>query len=138
MAANMTDTQTRLATIWASVLPNRSARMFIPESNFFDEGGHSILAQQMFFARYKRMEGHQPAHQSNIPVPDPRGPCHRDRSLPKTPLGYVLTRCLFLGRQNVEDEAYAVVQETSYANFPSPFPAAEQTGTSQPPAYECS
>ena len=23
--------------------------MFLPESNFFDEGGHSILAQQMFF-----------------------------------------------------------------------------------------
>ena len=49
MVANMTDTQTQLATIWASILPNRSARMFVPESNFFEEGGHSILAQQLFF-----------------------------------------------------------------------------------------
>ncbi|KAG8406556.1 large subunit of alpha-aminoadipate reductase [Metarhizium acridum] len=49
VVANMTDTQKRLAAVWASVLPNRSARMFVPESNFFDEGGHSILAQQMFF-----------------------------------------------------------------------------------------
>jgi L-aminoadipate-semialdehyde dehydrogenase len=49
VAASMTDTQLRLAKIWASVLPNRTVRMFVPESNFFDEGGHSILAQQMFF-----------------------------------------------------------------------------------------
>ncbi|KAK5449593.1 large subunit of alpha-aminoadipate reductase [Exophiala xenobiotica] len=47
--ANMTDTQTRLAKIWASILPNHTARMFVPESNFFEEGGHSILAQQLFF-----------------------------------------------------------------------------------------
>ncbi len=45
----MTDTQARLARVWTSVLPNGLARMFVPESNFFDEGGHSILAQQMFF-----------------------------------------------------------------------------------------
>jgi L-aminoadipate-semialdehyde dehydrogenase len=49
VAARMTDTQLRLAKIWASVLPNRTARMLVPDSNFFDEGGHSILAQQMFF-----------------------------------------------------------------------------------------
>lgn len=47
--ASMTETQKTLAAVWASVLPNRSARMFVPESNFFEEGGHSILAQQMFF-----------------------------------------------------------------------------------------
>ena len=45
----MTETQTRLAKVWAKILPNRSARMFVPESNFFEEGGHSILAQQLFF-----------------------------------------------------------------------------------------
>lgn len=49
VVANMTEMQKRLAAVWASVLPNRSARMFVPESNFFEEGGHSILAQQMFF-----------------------------------------------------------------------------------------
>ncbi|KAG6355884.1 hypothetical protein INS49_015268 [Diaporthe citri] len=49
VVANMTETQKRLAAVWGSVLPNRSARMFVPESNFFEEGGHSVLAQQMFF-----------------------------------------------------------------------------------------
>ncbi|KAJ3561112.1 hypothetical protein NPX13_g9069 [Xylaria arbuscula] len=49
VVANMTETQTRLAKVWAKILPNRSARMFVPESNFFEEGGHSILAQQLFF-----------------------------------------------------------------------------------------
>ena len=49
MTVRMTDTQIRLARVWASVLRNCSARMFVPDSNFFDEGGHSILAQQMFF-----------------------------------------------------------------------------------------
>lgn len=38
-----------MATIWAEILPNRSARMFVPKSNFFEEGGHSILAQRMLF-----------------------------------------------------------------------------------------
>lgn len=49
VTVNMTDTQKRLAAVWASVLPNRSAQMFVPDSNFFDEGGNSILTQQLFF-----------------------------------------------------------------------------------------
>ena len=49
MTAKITDTQIQLARVWALVLLNRSARMFVPDSNFFDEGGHSILARQMFF-----------------------------------------------------------------------------------------
>ncbi|POR34804.1 L-aminoadipate-semialdehyde dehydrogenase [Tolypocladium paradoxum] len=56
-AANMTDTQARLAAVWASVLPNRTARMLVPGSNFFDEGGHSILAQQMFFRLKQEWKG---------------------------------------------------------------------------------
>ncbi|KAM0279561.1 hypothetical protein ACHAQH_004516 [Verticillium albo-atrum] len=47
--ASLTDTQKKVAAVWAQVLPNRTARMFVPESNFFEEGGHSILAQQMLF-----------------------------------------------------------------------------------------
>ncbi|KAH8899957.1 L-aminoadipate-semialdehyde dehydrogenase large subunit [Thozetella sp. PMI_491] len=46
---SLTETQKKLAGIWAEILPNRSARMFTSESNFFEEGGHSILAQQMLF-----------------------------------------------------------------------------------------
>ncbi|TPX13456.1 uncharacterized protein E0L32_006186 [Thyridium curvatum] len=47
--ATLTETQQKVAKIWAEVLPNISARMLTPKSNFFEEGGHSILAQQMFF-----------------------------------------------------------------------------------------
>ncbi len=45
----MTEIQQKVASIWAALIPNRTARMFRPESNFFEEGGHSILAQQMLF-----------------------------------------------------------------------------------------
>ena len=44
VVANMTEMQKRLAAVWGLVLPNRFARMFVPESNFFEEGGHSVLA----------------------------------------------------------------------------------------------
>ncbi|ODM16957.1 L-aminoadipate-semialdehyde dehydrogenase large subunit [Aspergillus cristatus] len=46
---SLTETQQKVAGIWAGVLPNISARMLTPKSNFFEEGGHSILAQQMLF-----------------------------------------------------------------------------------------
>ncbi|KAL4879088.1 L-aminoadipate-semialdehyde dehydrogenase large subunit [Aspergillus karnatakaensis] len=46
---SLTETQRKVAAIWASVLPNITARMLTPKSNFFEEGGHSILAQQMLF-----------------------------------------------------------------------------------------
>ena len=106
MNANMTNTQTRLAKIWASILPNRSSRMFVPESNFFDEGGHSILVQQMFFRLKKEW---------------------RDIDLPLTvifqsqtlealaaeidraqdPIGLRLDAMPLSGDETVEDEAYA-------------------------------
>ncbi|ROT36717.1 L-aminoadipate-semialdehyde dehydrogenase large subunit [Sodiomyces alkalinus F11] len=47
--ASLTETQKKLAGLWAEILPNRTARMFVPKSNFFEEGGHSILAQRMLF-----------------------------------------------------------------------------------------
>ncbi|KAI9843059.1 MAG: putative NRPS-like protein biosynthetic cluster [Thelocarpon superellum] len=46
----LSDTEQTLASIWAGVLPHVSARMINPDDSFFDLGGHSILAQQMFFA----------------------------------------------------------------------------------------
>ncbi|PKY01910.1 L-aminoadipate-semialdehyde dehydrogenase large subunit [Aspergillus campestris IBT 28561] len=49
MQATLTETQQKVAAIWAGVLPNITARMLTPKSNFFEEGGHSILAQQMLF-----------------------------------------------------------------------------------------
>ncbi|EER23582.1 large subunit of alpha-aminoadipate reductase [Coccidioides posadasii str. Silveira] len=45
----LSETELALAQIWAKLIPNISARMIGPNDSFFDLGGHSILAQQMFF-----------------------------------------------------------------------------------------
>ncbi|WEW60813.1 large subunit of alpha-aminoadipate reductase [Emydomyces testavorans] len=45
----LSETELALAKIWAKLIPNISARMIGPNDSFFDLGGHSILAQQMFF-----------------------------------------------------------------------------------------
>jgi len=45
----LSETEQALAQIWAKLIPNVTARMIGPDDSFFDLGGHSILAQQMFF-----------------------------------------------------------------------------------------
>ncbi|KAF3481347.1 L-aminoadipate-semialdehyde dehydrogenase large subunit [Arthroderma uncinatum] len=45
----LSDTEQEVAKMWAKLLPNITARMIGPNDSFFDLGGHSILAQQMFF-----------------------------------------------------------------------------------------
>lgn len=45
----LSETEQSLAQIWAKLIPNVTARMIGPDDSFFDLGGHSILAQQMFF-----------------------------------------------------------------------------------------
>ncbi|KAM5446363.1 large subunit of alpha-aminoadipate reductase [Microsporum audouinii] len=45
----LSDTEQEVAKTWAKLLPNITARMIGPNDSFFDLGGHSILAQQMFF-----------------------------------------------------------------------------------------
>lgn len=57
VAASMTETQKKVAEIWGKLLPNISARMLTPESNFFEEGGHSILAQQMLLQVRRTWKG---------------------------------------------------------------------------------
>lgn len=102
----MTDTQTRLARIWASILPNHTARMFVPDSNFFDEGGHSILAQQLFFHIKREWKG------IDLPV----GVIFQSQTLhalaeeidrAQDPIGLRLDAMPLPGDGTVEDEAYA-------------------------------
>ncbi|KAF2090188.1 large subunit of L-aminoadipate-semialdehyde dehydrogenase [Saccharata proteae CBS 121410] len=57
IAAAMTPTQKTVAQIWGDLLPNVSAKMLTPESNFFEEGGHSILAQQMLLKVRRQWNG---------------------------------------------------------------------------------
>lgn len=46
----LSETELSLAQIWAKLIPQViSAKTIAPEDSFFDLGGHSILAQQMFF-----------------------------------------------------------------------------------------
>ena len=53
----LSETEQALAQIWATRIPNISARMIGPDDSFFDLGGHSILAQQMFFDLRRKWRG---------------------------------------------------------------------------------
>ncbi|KAL8961196.1 MAG: hypothetical protein Q9193_002215 [Seirophora villosa] len=57
MSETLTDTQQKVAAIWGSILPNHSAQLLAQDSNFFDEGGTSILAQRMLFKVRKEWKG---------------------------------------------------------------------------------
>ncbi|KAJ9312678.1 putative alpha-aminoadipate reductase large subunit [Paecilomyces variotii] len=51
------ETEQALAQIWAKLIPNITAKMIGLEDSFFDLGGHSILAQQMFFDIRRKWRG---------------------------------------------------------------------------------
>ncbi|KAK9650782.1 large subunit of alpha-aminoadipate reductase [Aspergillus fumigatus] len=53
----LSETEQALAQIWANRISNVTARMIGPDDSFFDLGGHSILAQQMFFDLRRRWRG---------------------------------------------------------------------------------
>ncbi|KAJ6015120.1 hypothetical protein N7540_009711, partial [Penicillium herquei] len=53
----LSETEQALAQIWAKLIPNVTSRMIGPEDSFFDLGGHSILAQQMFFDLRRKWRG---------------------------------------------------------------------------------
>lgn len=53
----LSETEQALAQIWATRISNISARMIGPDDSFFDLGGHSILAQQMFFDLRRKWRG---------------------------------------------------------------------------------
>ncbi|KAK0386994.1 hypothetical protein NLU13_5308 [Sarocladium strictum] len=120
VVANMTDTQKRLAAVWASVLPNRSARMFVPESNFFEEGGHSILAQQMFFQLKREWKDidlpvsvlfrSQTLHTLALEI---------DRAL--DPIGLRLDAMPLPGEGESEDQSYAADAEELLSQLPDRF-----------------
>ncbi|KAI8670138.1 Alpha-aminoadipate reductase [Fusarium sp. Ph1] len=43
----LSETEKTLATQWSTLIPGLNAKTIRPESNFFDCGGHSLLAQQL-------------------------------------------------------------------------------------------
>ena len=53
----LSETEQALSQIWAKLIPNVTARMIGQDDSFFDLGGHSILAQQMFFDLRRKWRG---------------------------------------------------------------------------------
>ncbi|CAK7212017.1 large subunit of alpha-aminoadipate reductase [Sporothrix eucalyptigena] len=126
VAVALTDTQKRLAAIWAAVIPNCFARALRPESNFFDEGGHSILAQQMYFRLTKEWK--------NIDVPMRAIFQHQtlealaaeiDRA--QDPIGLRLDAVPLENDAKVLDEAYAVDARELTSQLTQTIPSAPTT-----------
>ncbi|KAI0521697.1 hypothetical protein F5B22DRAFT_595900 [Xylaria bambusicola] len=122
VVVNMTETQTRLAKVWAKILPNRSARMFVPKSNFFEEGGHSVLAQQLFF--FIRSEWKDIDMQVSV--------IFRSQTLEALaaeidraadPIGLRLDAMPLPGDAGTEDEAYAADARDLASQLPASFPS---------------
>ncbi|CAG7949805.1 unnamed protein product [Penicillium olsonii] len=53
----LSETEQALAQVWAKLIPNVTSRMIGSDDSFFDLGGHSILAQQMFFELRRKWRG---------------------------------------------------------------------------------
>lgn len=121
----MTETQSRLATIWAAILPNRSARMFVPDSNFFDEGGHSILAQQLFF-RLKKEWKDIDMPVSVIFQSQTLAALAAEIDRAQDPIGLRLDAMPLPGDGDVEDEAYAADARDLARQFPESFATATE------------
>ncbi|UKZ51964.1 putative NRPS-like protein biosynthetic cluster [Trichoderma virens] len=123
---NLTQTQTRLASIWASVLPNTSARMLRPQSNFFEEGGHSILAQQMFFAVTKEWKD------INLPIrvifqSQTLEALASEIDRAQDPIGLRLDAMPLEADKNVGDEAYATDARDLTSQIPKSISTAESS-----------
>ncbi|ODH46207.1 L-aminoadipate-semialdehyde dehydrogenase [Paracoccidioides brasiliensis] len=52
---SMSETERTVATKWAGLIRGLNAKTIIPENDFFDLGGHSILAQQMLLTIRKEL-----------------------------------------------------------------------------------
>jgi L-aminoadipate-semialdehyde dehydrogenase len=120
----MTETQKRLASVWASVLPNTSARLLTPQSRFFDEGGHSILAQQMFFRITKEWKD------INLPIrvifqSQTLEDLAAEIDRAQDPIGLRLDAMPLAGDENAGDEAYATDARDLASQLPESLPTAK-------------
>ena len=128
----MTETQKRVAKVWAEVLPSRTARMFAPESNFFEEGGHSILAQQMLF-KVRREWRDIDVPMSAIFQSQTLGEFASEIDRALDPTGLRLDVAPFTGYgANAEDEAYAADARDLAKKLPEKIPAAEAQNGGSP------
>ncbi|KAF2864941.1 L-aminoadipate-semialdehyde dehydrogenase large subunit [Massariosphaeria phaeospora] len=119
---SLTDTQKRLASVWGTVLPNRSARMLTTTSNFFDEGGHSILAQQMLF-RVKQEWKELDVPMSSIFQSQTLEAFAAEIDRAQDPTGLRLDA--YEGAGYADDEAYAADADDLVQRLPSSIPGAD-------------
>ncbi|KJR82106.1 L-aminoadipate-semialdehyde dehydrogenase [Sporothrix schenckii 1099-18] len=126
VAPKLTDTQQRLAAIWAAVIPNCFARSLRPESNFFDVGGHSILAQQMFFRLTKEWKDIDVPLRAIFQHPTLEAlAAEIDRA--QDPIGLRLDAVPLETDAHAQDEAYAVDARELASQLPASIPAAPAT-----------
>ncbi|CAI6089735.1 unnamed protein product [Clonostachys chloroleuca] len=52
---SLSDTEKTVASLWATLIPGLNAKTLRPDSDFFDCGGHSLLAQQMLLSVRKSL-----------------------------------------------------------------------------------
>lgn len=106
------------------MLPNTSARLLTPQSNFFDEDGHSILAQQMFFRIKKEWtEIDMPIRVIFQSQTLESLAAEIDRA--QDPIGLRLDALPLIRVRDVEDEAYAADAKDLANQLPKSFSTAE-------------
>ena len=130
--ASMTETQKRLAALWAQVIPHRSARMFVPESNFFEEGGHSILAQRMLFLVRKEWKDID-VPMSAIFQSQTLGGFASEIDRAQDPTGLRLD--FGTGSAVGDDDAYAADARDAAAHLPETIPSVETLGDGPTTAF---
>lgn len=133
VSVKMTETQLRIANIWGAVLPNCTAHMLLPQSNFFDEGGHSIIAQQMLSLVKKEWPD------INMPVSIIfQCPTLEDLALEidraQDPIGLRLDIMPVSGDKKPADEAYAADARSLVQQLPESIPSsAAESGYAEMP-----
>ena len=53
---SLSESERKIASMWAGLIPHCNERTIRPTDSFFDLGGHSILAQQMLLITKKRLD----------------------------------------------------------------------------------
>ncbi|GAW19486.1 hypothetical protein ANO14919_089730 [Xylariales sp. No.14919] len=51
----LSETEKTVASLWSTLIPGLNAKTLRPDSDFFDSGGHSLLAQQMLLSLRKEL-----------------------------------------------------------------------------------
>ena len=117
-----------MAQLWAEVLPDHSSDMFGPQSNFFEEGGHSIRAQQLLF-RVRREWKDADVPMSAVFHSPTLEAFAAEIERAQDPLGLRLDAAPLLAGNSsgsIHDDTYAADAQELASRLPQSIPRAEQ------------